>query len=336
LHAVGVSRRAAWAVLFAALGCGAPAAEHPLYGAGSEKDEGHGMLARASSRLMTSAGSETEPAAEKVPRRHRDGYGGDAYGASAYGGMYGGGAYGSASYASYVAPQWGYPSVNRTPSYNQRAGLAAAIEGTISWRGARPTITSGCGAIKPLEISTERTVAGVLVFIERVDVGRVLPHGTGEQRPATVGGVVVKRGCAFVPSVQVVTPVPAGLAIHGDSKRTRIKITTPSGVVKPSDLHEGGRVALQAKTGVTRIEGEDGTLGAAWVLGLDTPYYAITDDRGRFRLDELAPGTYDVTIWQPPIPTVSGSGLVYGAPIVTHRSIKVGTGIARLDVALGR
>jgi hypothetical protein len=290
------------------------------------------MLARASSRLMTGDGSETEALGprEKVPRRYQDGgatYGGDAYG---------GGAYGSASYASYVAPQWGYPSVNRTPSYSQKAGLGAAIEGTISWRGATPNITTGCGPIKPLAISAEHTVGGVLVYIDRVSVGRLLPHGTGEQRPATVGGIVVKHGCSFAPSVQVVTPVPAGLAIHGDSKRTRIRITTPSGVVKPSDLHEGGRVALQAKAGVTRIDGEDGTLGAAWVVGVDTPYYAITDDRGRFRLDELAPGTYEVTIWQPPIPTWNGSMLVYGPPVVTHRSIKVGTGSARLDVTLGR
>lgn len=343
LHAVGMLRRAPYpwlagvAAAVGALACGGPGQQHPLSGAGTEKDEGHGVLARASSKLMT--GTEVEPEG-LAPRRaarptYDDGYGGASYGGASYG-MYGGGAYGGQSYASYVAPQWGYPSVNRTPSYTQKPALSSAIAGTISWRGAAPRLTSSCGKIAPLDISAERTVAGVLVYIERVTTGRVLPHTSGEQRPSTVGGVVVKRGCAFLPSVQVVTPVPASLTIHGDSKPTRIRITVPGGVATQSALHEGGRVALQAKVGVTRIESEDGALGAAWVIGVDTPYYAVTDDRGRFRIDELAPGTYEVTIWQPPVPTVNAGGLVYGPPAIVKKSIKVGAGTARLDVALGR
>ena len=334
--------RVASLLVIGAIACRGSAQQHTLYGAGTEKDEGHGMLARASSKLMTGTEAEPEGFGPRRPARptYEDGYGGDGYGGTGYGGngygMYGGGAYGGQTYANYVAPPWGYPSVNRTPSYTQKGGLASAIEGTISWRGAAPKLTSSCGAIRPLEIGAEHTIGGVLVYIERVSIGRTLPHSSGEQRPATVGGIVVKRGCAFAPSVQVVTPVPAGLAIHGDSKRTRIRITTPDGVAKVSALHEGGRVALQAKAGVTRIESEDGMLGAAWVVGVDTPSYAITDDRGRFRIDELAPGSYDVTVWQPPIPTVTNGQLVYGPPVLVKRSVRVETKTARMDVALGR
>ena len=316
------------ALVIGAIACGGSGQQQPLYGAGTEKDEGHGVLARASAKLMTGTDVETEGFA---PRNvsGRDGYGGDSYG------MYGGGAYGGQSYASYVAPPWGYPSVNRTPSYTQKSGLASSIEGQISWRAATPKLTSSCGVIKPLDISAERAVAGVLIFIERVTIGRVLPHTSGEQRPSTVGGVVIKRGCAFVPAVQVVTPVPASLTVHGDSKHTRIRVTTPDGAPKESDLNEGGRVSVQAKVGVTRIEAEDGGFGAAWVVGVDTPYYAITDDHGRFRIDELAPGTYEVSIWQPPVPTVNAGKLVYGAPVIVKKSIKVGAGTARLDLTLG-
>lgn len=322
-------RRATSVLVIGAIACGGSGQQHPLYGAGSEKDEGHGALARASSKLMTGTEADGDGFA---PRRT---YGGTGYGGDSYG-MYGGGAYGGQSYASYVAPQWGYPSVNRTPSYTQKPGLASSIAGKISWRGATPKLTSSCGAITPLDINAERAVSGVLVFIERVHIGRVLPHSSGEQRPATVGGVVVKRGCAFVPSVQIVTPVPASLTIHGDSKPTKIRITAPDGPVNQSALHEGGRVALQARVGVTRIESEDGAFGAAWVVGVDSPYYAITDDHGRFRIDELAPGTYEVTIWQPPVPTVNAGALVYGAPVIVKKSVKVGAGTTRLDLTLGR
>jgi hypothetical protein len=71
------------------------------------------------------------------------------------------------------------------------------------------------------------------------------------------------------------------------------------------------------------------------VVAASTPYYALTDERGRFRLDELAPGSYDVTFWQPPLATTVNGKLVYGAPVVVHRPVKVDlTRPARLDLAL--
>ncbi|MBL0216877.1 MAG: carboxypeptidase regulatory-like domain-containing protein [Myxococcales bacterium] len=330
-----------WALLplLGAVACGGASRQQPIAVAGSGLDEGHGLLARASSRLLTSEDGDLEPLPTRgeVPRRYDPAYGGDAYGGDAYGSAFGGGAYGGATYASYAPPPWGYPSVNRMPHYQQQAGLTAAVEGTISWRGAIPKVTSACGTIDPLQIGSERGVGGVLVYIERFTTGRVLPNTMGEQRPSLVGGVVVKRGCMLAPTTQVVNPLPAQLAIHGDNKRTRVRLTLPGGVTKLSELQEAGRVALQLKTGVTRVDAEDGSLGAAWVVGVDTPYFAITDDAGRFRIDELAPGTYELTVWQPPIPTVTNGQLVYGPPITLRRSVRVDAArTSRLDVSLGK
>ncbi|MBA3461575.1 MAG: hypothetical protein H0T46_16555 [Deltaproteobacteria bacterium] len=326
----------------ATISCGRPSQHQPLYAAGSEKDEGHGLLARASSNLLTSDETATESLPSRTSARRTfddeagggEQFGGDQYGG---GGMFGNNAYGGATYAAYVPPPWPYPAVNRQPRYQQQVGLTAAIEGTITWRGPIPKVTTSCGTLDPLSISRERAVAGILVYIERVTTGRVLASAIGEQRPSLVGGVIVKRGCALAPLVQVVNPLPAQLAIHGDAKRTRLKITTP-GATSPSsiELQEAGRVALQLKTGVTRVESDDATIGAAWVVGVDSPYYAITDDTGRFRIDELAAGTYDVTIFQPPVPTVANGKLSYGAPVIVHRNVRVTSGTSRLDVALGK
>lgn len=321
------------------LACGPAAPHQPLYAAGTDKDDGHGMLARASSRLLTSDETEDGLPARGVPppRRYIDEeYGGDPYGGAPYGGL----AYGGASYGTYVPPPWGYPSVNRVPSYQQQVGLAAAIEGTVTWRGALPAkVVSACGPIEPLAISAERGVSGVLVYIEHVTIGRVLPNAIGEQRPSIVGGLIVKRGCALAPAVQVVNPLPAQLAIHGDATRVQLAITAPGAAArsaKVQELQEAGRIALQLGSGVTRVEAADGSLGAAFVVGLDSPYYAITDDAGRFRIDELAPGTYEVTFVQPPIPTVAAGKLTYGAPVSVRRTIRVDARRAsRLDLALG-
>jgi hypothetical protein len=71
------------------------------------------------------------------------------------------------------------------------------------------------------------------------------------------------------------------------------------------------------------------------VVAVSTPYYALSDELGRFRIEELATGTYDVTFWQPPIATTVHGKLVYGAPVVVHRSIRVDPARpAHLDLAL--
>jgi hypothetical protein len=102
---------------------------------------------------------------------------------------------------------------------------------------------------------------------------------------------------------------------------------------KKHDLQAGGRIVLQMADGLTNIAGEGGVAGA-WVVGIDTPYYAVTDDRGRYRIDELAAGTYDITIIQPPVMMKDGAS-PSRRPAVMHRRVTVdGKRPSRLDVTL--
>jgi hypothetical protein len=226
--------------------------------------------------------------------------------------------------------------VRNLPRDAPAAGLTGAIEGTVTWRGAPPPpITTACGRIEhpSVRLGAHAAVAGALVYIEHVDVGRAIPNYA---RPVSVGGMIAKRGCALAPALQILTPLPGGLAIHGDATEITLRVTQPDGT-RPFALQEAGLVMLQAQPGVTRIEADDGSLAAAWVVASDTPYYAITDDAGRFRIDELAAGTYDVTFWHPPLARAASGKLLYGAPMIVHRSIKVAaTRPAHLDVVLGR
>ena len=259
-----------------ALCCACRSKPPTLSPAGDTRDEGHGLLAQASTQFLTD--EEAERLADDPGRRRA--YGGSTYGGSEYGG---------ATYASYVVPSWPVVAPNRTPKYNQQQHLTGAIEGTVALRAAK-----ACEA---------QRVA--VIYIEKVQVGRALLN---DGRPASVGGTLVKRGCALAPAAQIVSPLPAALEINGDAKPTTLRIAG-----KVFDLQAGGRVAIQLAAGVTKIEADGGA--AAWVIAIDTPYYAITDDRGRFRIDELAAGTYELTIWQPP----TGNG----EPVVAKRSVRV-------------
>ena len=314
-----------------------------LYPAGSDQDDGYGDLAQKSARLLTSDHADVPLMAPHRNRRARDGdpYGGNPYGGDGYGGAADpGGAAQPQGCRSFRRCNSGLASsvssAPRTSSYHAVAGLTGTIEGTVTWRGALPArVVTACGALDnpSVRVTPRRTVGGVLVYIEHVDVGRATPsYG----RPAAVGGTVAKRGCTFAPTVQIITPLPAGVAIHGDATAARLRVTLPSGV-KPFELQEAGRVVIQAAPGVTRIEADDDSLGAAWVVAVDTPYYAITDDNGWFRLDDLAAGSYDISFWRPPVAEAVNGKLVYGSPVITHRSITIDAmRPARLDVMLER
>ncbi|MEE9258201.1 MAG: carboxypeptidase-like regulatory domain-containing protein, partial [Nitrospinaceae bacterium] len=42
-------------------------------------------------------------------------------------------------------------------------------------------------------------------------------------------------------------------------------------------------------------------------LMVDNPYYAISDDEGRFSIPEIPPGTYEIVAWHPFIPNRKGT-----------------------------
>lgn len=324
MHAVVV------AILVGVIACSS--SQHaPLAKAGDEKDDGAGELAQASLHLTTPPEGESRGFADQRARAFDPGgYGGDTYGGAIYGG-FGGDAYGGSSYANWRVPQWTYAAPNRMPRYNVSLGLTGAIEGTVTWHGPLPPkARSVCGPIDnpTLRVTSDKGVRGVIVYIEKITIGRNTPYYS---KPASVGGMLAKRGCALVPAAQIVTPLPGSVSIHGDTQRTKVRVGG-----KSYELQEGGLVQVEIKPGATKIDSEDGKVAAAWVLGLETPYYAVTDDAGRFRIDELSQGTYEVTFWQPPIATATRDGTwSYGAPIILKRTVKVaGKSPAHISISL--
>jgi hypothetical protein len=314
-------------VALALLGaCGGGAST--LYKAGSREDDGHGELAQASSKLMILEDDSVYAVAARRPGAPRqstpdDDFGGDPYGGDPYGGI---------NYGSFNPNVYGYP--NRSPRYTPAEGLTGSIEGTVSWRGGIPAKRSTpCGQVDVAAIGPDRGVGDVLVYIEHVHTGRAI--NMEGSRAASVGGLLVKRNCALVPTVQIMTPIPTTLAIHGDAKPAKLRVQLPSGSARTMELEAAGRLSIGVPAdGITQVEGVEAGLTSAWVHALETTYYAITDDRGRFRIDELAPGTYEVTIWHAPI-FADGK---YGSPLVVKRTVKIDKAArtsTRVDVAIG-
>ncbi len=327
-------RRLALIGLGLTLACHPPTPPLPKAGARGDRntaaDDGAGNLAHQSIQLLIDTRDPEDPDAPKhdvVSQR--------------YGRLEPEDTVGGASYGGHTYSNWRPPVITtnatRPPRYVIASELHGALEGTVSWGGPTPgKLTTACGVIDnpSVRVGANHALAGALVYIERVSVGRSTTQNVN--RPPQVGGVVIKRACALLPTAQIATPVPVQLAVDADT-RARLVVTSGVTPARPFEVQDGGRALVTLATGVTRIDAADTSLVPAWVVVLETPYYALTDDSGHFRIDDLAPGTYDVTFWQAPLVTSAHGKLEYGAPYVVHRTMTAGaTTPGTASVILGR
>lgn len=299
----GMLVRVAFVVAIGAIAC-RPSSRVTTPVVGTESDDGHGELARASSALRI--GDEPSIGFTNTPARWYGSLGSDDDMIDAADGSDGA----ITEDLSVPAQQLHFHHHLHGSRRIVQSGLPGAIEGTIAW--AAPPPRGPC--------SGPRTA---LVFIDSYTAGRS-PPPYGRSNP----GVIAKRGCALMPVAQLVPSSPAVVTIHGDAAHASVQVTAPDASHASYAIEEAGVVQVELQPGVTRVDGDG--LAPAWIVAVDTPYYTMTDDAGRFRLDELEPGTYDITIWAPPATAA-------GAPVVAHRNIRVdGKSPTQVRVTLGR
>lgn len=304
--------------------------------AGSARDDGSGWLARMSSRPALGGPRSTAAAT----------YGGARYGGQTYGGQaYGGASYGGSRYGNYQAPALG-PTPDPPAPY--RAGYVGtpvadggAVEGSIVWptppraperiRAGR----AGCPGEIPnrtLALGAGHVVANAVVYLEDITRGRLTLGRTWPYPPTRihqVGGALEWRGCRLRPHLQLAAPIGAtlavssaddrltlaGLRIDGARREPVFTVTLgAAGAAREIQLGRDGFVELRP----------DGGAGGGWIVVAAHPYYVVSDERGRFVLDEIPPGTYTLVVWHEPVVTgvrAGGELVVTPATVVKRRII---------------
>ncbi|HEY6952227.1 MAG TPA: carboxypeptidase regulatory-like domain-containing protein [Bacteroidota bacterium] len=197
----------------------------------------------------------------------------------------------------------------QTP-YKQIAVInGGSIEGTVVLSGPAATksmleVTKDekvCGRSKPaasLTVGSNKGVQNAVVFLEEVAAGKQW------KRAATP--VLVQRSCEYSPHVSV---IPAGSSleiVNDDPLLHNVHLynfsSTDQTICNIAQPVKGQRTNVdQLQSVKSRFLHATCDAGHPWmsayIVRAENPYYAVTDAKGRFRLDDVPPGLYQLKMW---------------------------------------
>lgn len=186
------------------------------------------------------------------------------------------------------------------------------IRGVAKWKGAIPKIPpltvfadmKFCGKTVPspvLQIDKHKRVRFVLVYLEKIDHGKppesleVLHMGKTPNRPEstlcnfeehvfpyehkTVMGLI---------NYEKIIHIPHAFAKKGGTLFD-IALPSPNQMVKHHESRVHG-VGL-------RVQCEVHVHMNAWLAGFNHPYFAMTDRKGKFEIDNVPAGKYTIVAW---------------------------------------
>jgi hypothetical protein len=218
-----------------------------------------------------------------------------------------------------------------------------AVAGTVRFTGVRPRLEA-LAVTRNADLCGERVVDEVLAVGAGGGVRDTVVLVEGVRRGRKGGGELVldHRGCRFVPRVAATVAGarvrarnsdPVLHAAHGVSGARRVfHLALPA---------QGQMVDITRRLtgpGVVRIRCAAHPHMIAWLVVHDSPYVAVTDDAGAYRIPDLPPGTYRVTMWHEgfrPRGRDRDGGPQYDAPRTVSREVRVAPGAtARADFEL--
>lgn len=218
-----------------------------------------------------------------------------------------------------------------TRTYRPAATTASgAITGTVSLQGTpRDSMVAVgrdakvCGdSIAVSETDASGTsMANVLVWVDGIASGKPLP----EERRETL---TIEK-CRFEPRVMAVVTkstinvfsrdgISHGPSFYREGSTEPIEQirTVDAGQVVPSEK-------IAREPGIVEVRCVEHPFARAYIAVFDHPYFAVTDERGAFKIDGLPAGTYDVKVWHERL-----------AKPVEERVVVGPGGVGKLDVSL--
>ncbi len=197
-----------------------------------------------------------------------------------------------------------HPGQGYAPTVVEKGG---AIVGAVRFAGPRPTPDQVRVATKEeichkdqifserLVVSDEYMVRWAVVSLKEIGAGKRF----SEPKDSNERPVLDQKGCVFRPHVVVVPQAQpltivnsdgvlhnvhtwprknrsANMAMPGPIKEMKLRFRRPERIRVTCDIHPWME---------------------AWIVVAEHPYYAVTDEQGRFRLTDIPPGRYTLHLW---------------------------------------
>jgi plastocyanin len=179
---------------------------------------------------------------------------------------------------------------------------AGTLTGVVRFAGTPPMLAplavsknrEACGEQKPSEalvVGPDGGVRGSVVLVEGVRRGK---KRTGEV-------VLDNHRCLFVAHVSALAAGDKARVKNSDAilHNTHGFLGTPTvfNVALPNKDQMVDITRRLTRPGVVRVLCDAHPHMFAWIVVHDSPYVAVTDQRGAFKIDGMPPGAYRVTMW---------------------------------------
>lgn len=177
-----------------------------------------------------------------------------------------------------------------------------SISGTVKFAGQPPAVKplvvnkdqATCGKTQPAEsviLGADKSVKNAVVRLTNISKGKSLDTGTKV--------VLDQVKCRFIPHVLII-PVGATLEIKNSDPITHNIHTfsidnDPINKAQPKTLPVISTKFTAPETVKTQCDIHKWM--STWIVTADHPYYAMTDEKGQFKLTDVPPGTYQIEIW---------------------------------------
>ena len=176
------------------------------------------------------------------------------------------------------------------------------LSGVVRFTGTPPKL-------EPLPVNKNREVCGEQKVSEALVVGPdrgvrgsvVLIEGITRGKKATGEVLLDNHKCLFVSHVTALTVGEKARVKNSDAilHNTHGFLGKPTvfNLALPNRDQVIDITRRLTKPGVVRVLCDAHPHMFAWMVVHDSPYVAVTDDKGAFKITDVPPGTYKVTMW---------------------------------------